>query len=247
MTVEQHTGQTARTGSNFLLFPTKIKRTLPGTLRPLKNNSAIGVHNQNPLCPLCGEPGGFNHAAAGCRVALHQGRYSWRHDTVLKLLGNKISKILETNSHTDWDIAIDHGLKFSTTLPSHIFGLTKLRPDLVITFPNDLRTTIIELTCPLPHNMGKWKELKAGKYSHFIALAAMHGWHADLFTVEVASHGLTSQGIPTVLHHISLRSDLQANKTALDCSALSQNCTEEIIIYANQQVWTTPLARRLSG
>ena len=35
-------------------------------------------------CQLCGELGSLSHILSGCRVALAQGRYRWRHDQVLK-------------------------------------------------------------------------------------------------------------------------------------------------------------------
>ena len=105
MTVEQHMGQMARPGPNSPLLPT-TKRALPGTLRSLKNCKTRWIHNQVPRCPLCGELGGFNHTAAGCQVALHQGRYSWRHDTVLKLLGNRISQTLSSKLQTEWTMTI---------------------------------------------------------------------------------------------------------------------------------------------
>ena len=40
----------------------------------------------NETCLLCGENGTLNHILAGCKVALSQGRYKWRHDKVLKEL-----------------------------------------------------------------------------------------------------------------------------------------------------------------
>ena len=35
-------------------------------------------------CELCGEKGTLQHILSGCRVALSQGRYKWRHDQVLR-------------------------------------------------------------------------------------------------------------------------------------------------------------------
>ena len=43
-------------------------------------------------CKLCGEEGTLNHILAGCKVALHQGRYKWRHDKVLKKDSRKYRK-----------------------------------------------------------------------------------------------------------------------------------------------------------
>ena len=35
-------------------------------------------------CNLCGESGTLGHILSGCKVALAQGRYKWRHDQVLR-------------------------------------------------------------------------------------------------------------------------------------------------------------------
>ena len=34
-------------------------------------------------CKLCGQEGTLLHILTGCKVALQQGRYKWRHDKVL--------------------------------------------------------------------------------------------------------------------------------------------------------------------
>ncbi|CAC5381746.1 unnamed protein product [Mytilus coruscus] len=41
---------------------------------------------EEPSCKLCGERGIMAHILSGCKVALTQGRYRWRHDKVLKHL-----------------------------------------------------------------------------------------------------------------------------------------------------------------
>ncbi|XP_063419448.1 uncharacterized protein LOC134702450 [Mytilus trossulus] len=41
---------------------------------------------EEPSCKLCGERGTMAHILSGCKVALTQGRYRWRHDKVLKHL-----------------------------------------------------------------------------------------------------------------------------------------------------------------
>ena len=50
-------------------------------------------------CLLCGKEGTLNHILSGCKVALCQGRYKWRHDKVLKELANSIQeKVVENVS-----------------------------------------------------------------------------------------------------------------------------------------------------
>ena len=40
------------------------------------------------LCRLCGGKGTMAHILSGCKTALTQGRYRWRHDKVLAVLAD---------------------------------------------------------------------------------------------------------------------------------------------------------------
>lgn len=41
---------------------------------------------EDPLCPLCAVPATLRHILTGCKVSLSQGRYTWRHNQVLRCL-----------------------------------------------------------------------------------------------------------------------------------------------------------------
>ncbi len=43
---------------------------------------------EDPLCRLCGGKGTMAHILSGCKIALTQGRYRWRHDKVLAVLAD---------------------------------------------------------------------------------------------------------------------------------------------------------------
>ena len=42
----------------------------------------------NPNCRLCEKRGTLDHILSSCKVAFSQGRYRWRHDTVLRELAH---------------------------------------------------------------------------------------------------------------------------------------------------------------
>ena len=44
---------------------------------------------EDPICHICDKPGTMQHALSSCQTALTQGRYRWRHDTVLRELKKK--------------------------------------------------------------------------------------------------------------------------------------------------------------
>ena len=43
-------------------------------------------------CTLCGDKGTLQHILSGCRIALSQGRYKWRHDQVLRELAQCVDE-----------------------------------------------------------------------------------------------------------------------------------------------------------
>ena len=61
-------------------------RAISNTLPTPDNLRRWGQNEVDPACPLCGRPATLRHILNSCSVALHQGRYTWRHDSVLEVL-----------------------------------------------------------------------------------------------------------------------------------------------------------------
>ena len=147
-----------------------IHGTSDGILRFLRNSTTNtlptpdnlrhwGVSRVELSCVLCHRVSTLRHILTGCPVALHQGRYTWRHNSSLpyiefvkpglkpskghprkQLLGSLLSGSL------DWVFLFD--LEESLIFPSEI-AFTTLRPDGVI-FSHKLKTVILlELTVPI--------------------------------------------------------------------------------------------------
>ncbi|KAL6462328.1 hypothetical protein MHYP_G00287500 [Metynnis hypsauchen] len=47
---------------------------------------------EDPACPLCAAPAGLKHILVGCKTSLSQGRYTWRHNQVLRCLASAIEE-----------------------------------------------------------------------------------------------------------------------------------------------------------
>ena len=47
---------------------------------------------ESPDCPLCSKQGNLDHILSSCGVALSQGRYTWRHDQILKVLADTLEQ-----------------------------------------------------------------------------------------------------------------------------------------------------------
>ena len=68
-------------------------------LLPTPQNKNLWYRTDVHCCHLCGEKGTLNHIMTGCKIALAQGRYTWRHNNVLRILGEYVdSKRKEINS-----------------------------------------------------------------------------------------------------------------------------------------------------
>ncbi|XP_066271644.1 uncharacterized protein [Branchiostoma lanceolatum] len=67
-----------------------LLRSVYDTLPSATNLCKWGLR-EDPACKLCGERGTMAHILSGCKTALSQGRYRWRHDRVL----TTIASILE--------------------------------------------------------------------------------------------------------------------------------------------------------
>ena len=154
-----------------------------------------------------------------CKVLLQQGRYTFRHDTVLhKIIESLKSFILNIKqavpiSPKSSIKLVKKGTKVSRkrTPPVGILHQTsdwvlladvngncclpihtafiQLRPDITI-FSNALRkVTIVELTCLCKENMDSWHSTKINKYPSLKTTLESNGWSVELFAVEVGARG----------------------------------------------------------
>ena len=61
-------------------------------LLPLPANLCRWGLTTDPKCSLCDKPGTLEHVMSSCSTALTQGRYRWRHDSVLRELADWLEK-----------------------------------------------------------------------------------------------------------------------------------------------------------
>ena len=71
-------------------------------LLPTPANKNVWFRTDEHRCELCGEVGTLNHILSACRVALHQGRYRWRHDLVLKEIASVVEDRRKQNNISPW-------------------------------------------------------------------------------------------------------------------------------------------------
>ena len=67
-------------------------------LLPSKANLVKWGKADEPTCPLCQGKQTTEHVLSSCKTALSQGRYTWRHNQVLKELADVVSTAADTNN-----------------------------------------------------------------------------------------------------------------------------------------------------
>ena len=205
------------------------------------------------------------HVLGACKVSLTQGRFTFRHDSVLSELASILSSFIKALPptppkrliklafvkagksvpkskvkptgilHLASDWVIVSDLKNSYIFPGHI-ALTSLRPDIVI-FSNSLkRVILIELTCPCEENMESWHSIKLNKYSALVESILLNGWCVDLFAIEVGARGYCSRSATTCLKRLGF-----GNKLAFSTAKTLGHKSMESSFY----IWLARNSRRL--
>ena len=207
-------------------------------LLPTPANKNRWFNTEEYKCPLCGEEGTLNHIMAGCKTALKQGRYKWRHDNVLRVLAYWIEKKIKENNKSPirkrkWVNFIRAGEKvkqqtkneetYLTTardwklktdlesrlkIPSYIIQ-TNQRPDMVIISESTKQMSIIELTVPTEDRIQISAELKLSRYSELLEECKRRGWRTRMWTVEVGCRGFPAASVGRLLKDIGYRGKIK--------------------------------------
>ena len=67
-------------------------RYLNNTLPTLKN-MVLWKKSENALCKVCYNTQTLQHVVSACKVHLEEGRYTWRHNSVLKIIADYLLSI----------------------------------------------------------------------------------------------------------------------------------------------------------
>ena len=140
----------------------------------------------NDRCPFCGNTGTLAHVLSNCSTALTQGRYTWRHNSVLSSIIELIQPRLKKGMTLYSDMPrfqAPHG----GTIPPHIL-VTALKPDIVVFNDQTKEVIVFELTCPWDSNISRSHAFKSEKYSSLIADLS-HRHSVSFFSVEVSARG----------------------------------------------------------
>ena len=126
---------------------------LNNTLAARKNLCKWSIR-QSSACSFCLQAESLQHVVSSCKSHLDEGRYTWRHNSVLLCLAKTFSSFSDCLLYADLP---------SFLSPSVITG-DSLRPDLVL-IPNNSILYILELTVGLESNIQINSDRKASMYS----------------------------------------------------------------------------------
>ena len=206
------------------------------------------------------------HILGACQVALKQGRFIYRHDSVLSVLVSGLTQFLasyvpsvvkvpeikflkegQKPPHTAKKptIGIIHSSSKwkllcddngSQTVPSFL-TVTSLRPDIVLYSCSSKTVIIIELTCPCEENMPQWHEQKTQKYHSLCTSIRNNNWKVHFFAVEVGAGGYCAESVLSCLRRLGLPNRLCRN-IIKEFSSIAMKCSFDIWMSRNSPSWS---------
>ncbi len=120
---------------------------------PTRKNLVKWGLSSSADCSFCFCPVSLLHVISGCKTYLDEGRYTWRHNSVLNLIASSLLDVERSKMYVDLPGFIS---------PSVITG-DELRPDLLLTIENKI-LYILELTVGFETNLKTNSDRKHEKY-----------------------------------------------------------------------------------
>ena len=155
-------------------------RYINNTLPTRKNLSKWGISSATD-CSFCSLPESLLHVVAGCKTYLDQGRFTWRHDSVLQIIANSLLGVRGTNLYADMP---------GFTSPSLITG-NELRPDLLLSIPQKC-LYILELTVGFESNLLNNITRKNLKYKELVRQQRKHYNDVKFINLSISTLGVFS-------------------------------------------------------
>ena len=155
---------------------------------PTKANLMTWGKRSNDRCRRCGWRENLNHILSACRKSLDEGRFTYRHNNIIKEIIPHLEK-QRFNIYSDIE-------GFSTsaggTIPPNIL-VTSQKPDLVIVNKNEKAISLIELTVPWESRLEESRRLKTERYSSLISDIKLKGYKTDFIPLEVGVRGILNR------------------------------------------------------
>ena len=149
---------------------------------PTQDNLRLWGKKISDKCHLCKNRDSTLHCLNGCKIALDQGRYTWRHDNILRYIVNSVEK----SSFKVYSDIPGYQTSNGRSLPPSL-TVTPLKPDIVLVDEVNKKVMIYELTVPFEKNIHKRRKYKCEKYAHFET--DIKHYDSKVIAFEVGSRG----------------------------------------------------------
>ena len=155
----------------------------------------------NDHCSSCGNKETLQNVLNICPVYLNQGRFTWRHNNVLKYIWNSIKEGLDAKEFEHRSRADLDDTAGSTTVPLEC-AATNLKPDICVFLPQNHQLTIVELSVSFEPNISKMHDYKVNKYAPLIQDIKDKDFTVFLYALEIGSRGYISNDNEKTLRSI---------------------------------------------
>ena len=195
---------------------------------PTKANLKTWNIAKSNLCSLCKiKPETQHHIMNNCSRAVEEGRYTWRHDSLLHTMGYHLQKLLNKGYELFVDIP-----EYNT--PGNLFN--SKRPDIAFKFGNDVY--VVELTVCFETNFEKSRRYKESRYEHLKHDLKNTNHNLQTFYIEFSALGFCTPSI-IELNRLLRRLDVDVKRMVEICSELCIR-TSYYIFNRRDKVWTRP-------
>ena len=231
-------------------------------LLPTPQNKNVWFNTEEHRCVLCGERGTLNHILSSCKIALCQGRYTYRHNKVLRVLASLLEKVrirsnastgkkntainfakagqprkmTKRNDRSYLDGSNDWEMKVDLDcrmkIPEQIVK-TNLRPDIIIYSKRSKKVAMIELTVPWEDRIGLANELKKSKYEDCRQECITNTWKCEVWPVEIGVRGFSGRSLGALFKEFGVVG-VERRRGIMELSAAAEEASR--IIWCNHQV-----------
>ena len=167
---------------------------------------------------------------------LNQGRYTWRHNSILNHIWQLVNSCESVENNT-LQVNVDLPGHNVRTIPLNILPTTD-RPDLVIIDYKKKDIIVFELTVPFEPNISKSHCRKQNKYAALAKDVKQAGFNCQLLCFEVGSRGFISKENKGRLHELMKRVGLRRQKKVFnDLSKLALVTSYGVYTSRNEPSW----------
>ena len=197
---------------------------------PTRKNLCKWSISQSSSCSFCLQSETLQHVVSSCSSYLDEGRYTWRHNSVLLFLANTFSSFKQCTVYADLPFFLSPSLITGESLRSDLLLLTK-----------DKSLYILELTIGFETNIQNNSNRKAAKYSSL--LSELSPSYSKVTFVNLSMGAIGTMG-SSCTSFFSLLNELSFDKTIqkrVIMKAMTISIRSSYFIFCQRnKPWTNP-------